>query len=200
MQIRNPINMSFSTGHWASRPSFVAGRLARRGAILLMALLSMLVPHGACAAGTTPVLQGVLVIAGSGNAHANLKLGETGRPEWVSVGGTFAGYRVEEVQADRVVLSAPEAERLVVYLHDAQNRSAETGEPPGPSAAPAFGTPDWINSRLNPMVHQPIQLPIEISMRWTELSAEERMEVVKWYQAHGWNMNVETSGGYFGVS
>lgn len=152
------------------------------------------------AAGETPSLQGVLVISNSGVSYASLKNPQSSSAEWVSAGSYFGAHRVAEIHPDRVVLVTPEGASVVVLLNDAENRSDSGAGDTASAKDPEFGTPAWINSRRNPMVFTPISIPQELSRRWADLPPEERMEIVKWYQAHGWNLEVETYGGYFGAN
>jgi len=131
---------------------------------------------------------------------AYLRIGAGDPGSWLRVGGALGAFRVAEIHGDMVVLISPAGERQEITLNGSTIRDSKLETSPSKVTPPSAYSPEWINSRANPMLLRALPIPREISERWSQLSAKDRAEVASWYQKHGWNLEVEAGEGYFSAT
>jgi hypothetical protein len=142
-------------------------------------------------------LHGIVLLPASKDRIAFLRIGEGDPGSWLRVGSVLGTFRVAEIQRDMVVLSNSSGEREEIMLSGSTIGDSRLETSPAQVIPPSAYSPEWINSRANPMVFRALPIPREISERWGQLSAKDRAEVASWYQKHGWNLEVEAGEGYF---
>jgi hypothetical protein len=141
---------------------------------------------GACAmlaraAEPLPHLRGVMAI---GDAWlASFVAPEQRMQQWRRAGDRFADFMILTVDAQSATLLDAHGVRHVVSLPDAMVLNLQA--PPTNAAA----WQRWVNSRANPMLDQPAELPVD-SRHWFELPVAKRQKISDWYQAHGWKLSV----------
>jgi hypothetical protein len=109
------------------------------------------------------------------------------RQQWRRPGERMGEFMVLMVEAEGVTLLDARGARHVVRLPEAT--IVDRGLPP----ADFDEWQRWVNSRDNPMLHQPADLPVD-ARRWLELPAERHRQIAGWYVAHGWQLSVAPDG------
>lgn len=150
-------------------------RVSRRLVALLLCGLALLPVRG------ESQLRGLMLVGDQW--FASLVDAEAGGQAWLAVGERFASDVIERVTSDSVTLLDAAGTRRTLVLRHAQVTSRNA--PPVERSERRR----WVNSRDNPMLHQPAALPSEFT-RWLELGEGRRTEIVEWYAAHGWKLTV----------
>lgn len=166
--------------HSAGRQNVRSNRARRRAGLPLLLgwLLGPLVARGA---EPVPQLRGVMAV---GDAwFASFVVTEQRRQEWRRVGDRFSDFVILSIDAESATLLNSQGERHVVSLPHSLvvNRHAPPTEPAARQV--------WVDSRDNPMLLQPADLPVD-ARRWRELPDTRRREITAWYEAHGWKLAV----------
>jgi hypothetical protein len=128
-----------------------------------------------------PHLRGVMAV---GDVWlASFVVPEQQTQQWRRTGERFGDFTILTIDAQSVTLLDSQSVRQVVRLPESLviNRHA----PPMDPAA----WQRWVNSRDNPMLFQPAELPVS-PRDWPQLPAAKRQEISDWYQAHGWKLTV----------
>lgn len=98
---------------------------------------------------------------------------------WVAPGQRVGNYSLTSVGDGEVTLTAEDGKTRILYVEGrVENKT-------GAEDAPF--TRKWINSKKNPMLHNPMSFS-EISRSWPSMTKEERDAVFDFYLKHGWKM------------
>ena len=134
-----------------------------------------------------PKLYGTVETAG--DKLASIVMPGAPAARWVAEGERIGGFVLKSVARGKITLARKDGTTVDVFLEGAQPSAANDDQP-------APFSRKWINSRANPMLHNPAELGMELTRNWAKMTKEQRDSVIDFYLKHGWRMvRIETYSG-----
>jgi len=137
--------------------------------------------HGVCQMGQT--------------LYASIRDSVTGQSQWCELNRAIGRWTVAEITPHRVILRDRRSGKEQVLHNTAAAPAGNSAEPEQASKRPLHSKA-WINSEENPMLLNMQPLPIEVVREWTNLTKEQKEDIIGYYRKHGWQLiGAETVGG-----
>lgn len=136
-------------------------------------------------------LNGIVFIGKQG--YVALRDLRNSKMSWFEKNDAVGDYVIKEVTSDSIVLFHRQTQSETT-LGLSTAGIGFTKDNPAEPLAPY--SKQWVNSKLNPMLHVSQPLPTEVVRNWVDLTVEEKAEIVEYYLKHGWRLvGVEAMAG-----